>query len=307
MNIQAYISTLLYRYQCVIVPGFGAFLSEMQSSYFDEKTNSFFPPTKKLSFNANITNNDGLLANHIARVENIAFEQATKAVKEVVSQWENTLLKEDSLTIEGIGSFHTNQENKLVFEPIENDILLKTSFGLSAVNVTPIVRTPLITAIEESETNRRRPVFNFFKYAAMLAVIAGGGAIVVNEYDSHVEKEILQMEKTVQSQVQNKIQQATFVIEPSATTITLPVKEEIEQKNDTPYYIIACAFRNGETAQQEALKLKTNGYPTAQALERTKYGMYPVTYGGYTTQAEAQKELRRIHSKLNKDAWILVQ
>ena len=38
MKIEQYISQLLYRYQCVTVPGFGAFLTDYQSAKIDEKT-----------------------------------------------------------------------------------------------------------------------------------------------------------------------------------------------------------------------------------------------------------------------------
>jgi hypothetical protein len=68
MKIEQYISQLLYRHQCVTVPGFGAFLTEIQSAHLHENTNSFYPPKKVISFNSHLKNNDGLLANHIALV-----------------------------------------------------------------------------------------------------------------------------------------------------------------------------------------------------------------------------------------------
>ena len=54
MKIEKYIAQLLYRYQCVTVPGFGAFLTEIQSAKLNESTNSFFPPKKIVSFNSQI-------------------------------------------------------------------------------------------------------------------------------------------------------------------------------------------------------------------------------------------------------------
>lgn len=68
MKIEVYISQLLYRYQCVTVPGFGAFLTETHSAQLNESTNSF-SSKKTISFNSRIKNNDGLLANHIAQAE----------------------------------------------------------------------------------------------------------------------------------------------------------------------------------------------------------------------------------------------
>ena len=41
MKIEQYISQLLYRYQCVTVPGFGAFLTEFQSAQLDKTNVSF--------------------------------------------------------------------------------------------------------------------------------------------------------------------------------------------------------------------------------------------------------------------------
>ena len=74
MNIESYIAQLLYRYQCVTVPGFGAFLTEIQSAQLIESSHSFFPPKKVISFNAHLKNNDGLLANHIAQAEKTSYE-----------------------------------------------------------------------------------------------------------------------------------------------------------------------------------------------------------------------------------------
>ena len=74
MKIEPYIAQLLYRYQCVTVPGFGAFLTEIQSAQIIESSNSFFPPKKMISFNAYLKNNDGLLANHIAQAEKTSYE-----------------------------------------------------------------------------------------------------------------------------------------------------------------------------------------------------------------------------------------
>ena len=77
MKIEQYISQLLYRYQCVTVPGFGAFLTEFQSAQLDNNSDSFYPPKKLISFNPFIKNNDGLLANHLAQIEKINYETAS--------------------------------------------------------------------------------------------------------------------------------------------------------------------------------------------------------------------------------------
>lgn len=46
MGLEHYIKDLLYRYNCVVIPGFGAFLTQEKSATIQESTNTFFPPTK---------------------------------------------------------------------------------------------------------------------------------------------------------------------------------------------------------------------------------------------------------------------
>ena len=66
MQLNQYISDLLYRYECVTLPNFGAFLSHPVSAKINEATNDFYPPQKRLSFNAQLQSNDGLLASYIS-------------------------------------------------------------------------------------------------------------------------------------------------------------------------------------------------------------------------------------------------
>ena len=74
MQLHDFISDLIYRYDCVVVPGFGAFLSQQQPSKSHELSHAFYPPSKQLSFNSQLTNNDGLLANHMVLLEGISYE-----------------------------------------------------------------------------------------------------------------------------------------------------------------------------------------------------------------------------------------
>ncbi|GAK96147.1 hypothetical protein JCM19294_2929 [Nonlabens tegetincola] len=46
MQLVAYISDLLYRHDCVVVPEFGAFLTRRVSAQYFESSNSFYPPKK---------------------------------------------------------------------------------------------------------------------------------------------------------------------------------------------------------------------------------------------------------------------
>lgn len=315
MKIEKYISALLYRYQCVIIPGFGAFLTEIKSSYYSEEKQCFFPPQKSLSFNVNIQHNDGLLANHIATEEKISYDEAVLLINSEIKEWNTEITNIGRLELTSVGVFQANEEGGLVFEPITNSNYLKTSFGLSTVMANTLERTPIIPLIETVEvpTVRKNKAYTFLKYAAVVTVLLSTASVFVNKgYEAYLNDEAYTIERNVQDKVQDKIQQATFIIEPAATTISIPVKaeeiiEEVAPVDVKPYHIIACAFRSENTSKSEAEKLKRKGFENAVALPRTKYGVYPVSYGGYSTQGQAQKEMRTIHNTINIDAWILVQ
>jgi len=95
MNLENYISQLLYRYQCVTIPGFGAFLTDIQSAQWHEASNGFFPPKKLISFNSFLKNNDGLLANHVAQNERISYESAVVSIENEIARSEERRVGKD--------------------------------------------------------------------------------------------------------------------------------------------------------------------------------------------------------------------
>ncbi|WHT40727.1 hypothetical protein QNH98_09450 [Myroides sp. mNGS23_01] len=145
------------------------------------------------------------------------------------------------------------------FDPIQNQNYLATSFGLSAVGVQSIQReeahsTPVVAI--ETATGKTRRTATFFKYASVLVLTLGIGSVLVqNGYTAYVNDQTLSIENNVQSQVQNKLQQATFIIEPSMDAIALPVKDETAIITK-PYHLVAAAFRSEENAAIEVDILK---------------------------------------------------
>src|SRR5210317_1842035 len=85
------IRDLLFHYDCVIVPNFGAFISSFSPAKIHPVQHRFHPPGKKISFNKMLVANDGLLAHHIAVSEKINYSEALKSIDEQVSLWKQSL------------------------------------------------------------------------------------------------------------------------------------------------------------------------------------------------------------------------
>jgi len=309
MKIENYIAQLLYRYQCVTVPGFGAFLTEIQSAQLVDSAHSFFPPKKLISFNAYLKNNDGLLANHIAQTEKTSYEYAVSAIQYEVFNWKKTLQETGIFSIKNVGDFRLNADSNLIFTPSEQTNYLSSSFGLSPF-VSPLVKREIfeqqLEALEENDTIQLVPEhknkYTFLKYAAIFVLGLGLTATVGYPiYQNEIETQKIIVETAVQRQVQNKIQEATFFIESPIPAVTLTVKE-----GKLPYHIMAGAFRDETNAQRVFENLSEKGYK-AKRIERNKYGLYPVLYGSFTTYAEAEKLKNEIRAKENPQAWILIE
>ena len=309
MNIEPYIEPLFYRYQCVTVPGFGAFLTEIQSAQLIESSHSFFPPKKMISFNAYLKNNDGLLANHIAQAEKTSYEYAISAIQYEVFNWKKALQENGLFSIKNVGNFSLNADKNLIFTPYDQTNYLTNSFGLSAF-VSPMVKREIfeqkIEALEENEViefiPERRRTSAYLKYAAVFVLGLGlTGAIGYPIYQQQIANETIIVEQSVQKQVQNKIQEATFFIKSPVPAVTLTVKEE-----KMSYHIMAGAFRDERNAQKKFEQLSSQGYK-ARRIPQNKHGLFPVLYGSYATFPEAEKAKQEIIKTDNPDAWVLVE
>ena len=313
MKIELYIAQLLYRYQCVTVPGFGAFLTEIKSAALNESTHSFSPPTKRIAFNANLKNNDGLLANHIALAEKTSYEYAVSKIQYEVFNWKKTFEENQNVTIKNVGELCLNADKNIVFTPYDQTNYLTSSFGLAPF-VSPLVKRKIfekeIEAIEEKTTitlipEETRTTNSYLKYAAIFVLGLGlAGSVGYPMYQNQIASETLLVETAVQKQVQNKIQQATFFIESPVPAVTLTVKSTTEAK--MPYHIMAGVYREEKNADKTLRILNRLGYD-AKRIAPNKNGYYPVLYGSYATFAEAEKAKKEINIKHNPEAWILIE
>ena len=313
MQIEKHISDLLYRYQCVTVPGFGAFLTETVSAHVTGSASSFFPPKKVVSFNANVKNNDGLLANHVALQEKMSYELAVIKIGDVVNEWTYLLQNRNRVVLKNIGEISVNNEMNWVFEPANTVNYLTDSFGLSSFVSPEITREVLkqeVEALEEKApiifTPERKKDYSYLKYAAVFVVMLGAGGFGYKTYyDQQIETKTLAVQKKVQEKVQQQIQQATFVISAPIEAVELSVAAPVEEK--MPYHLVAGAYRSEVNANKAIAELKAAGFENAKMLPMNKHNLYPVVYGSFKNLNEAQTERKNIQKSHNAEAWLLIE
>lgn len=308
MQLDQYISDLLYRYECVILPGFGAFLTQIQPAQIHSTTHAFYPPKKKLSFNGQLTDSDGLLANYIAKTEMIPHEEASNRIKTYVRFLYDGLHKGEVQVLSNIGTLSLDAESRLQFDPSYHLNYLTDSFGLSSFTSPEILREVYreeVTAIEATTpiafTPERRSSNSWLKYAAAAVVAVGILGAVGFNYVKGVEQYNEVAQEEAMEQLGDKIQEATFVIPNPLPAIKLSLTKPAGK-----YHVVAGAFRMEENAQKRVDQLTKKGFK-ARKIGTNKYGLHQVVYGSFTDSQEALAELRSIRKSDNKEAWLLVQ
>lgn len=318
MTLANYIDDLLYRYDCVIVPDFGGFVTNNVGAKIDENNHVFYPPTKQVSFNSYLKHNDGLLANYVASVEKISFDEANEKIASEILEW-NEELKTNKIAISSVGSLVKNSTGQLVFEPENQTNFLTDSFGLSAVEFTEIANlkeegkilnpnfvAPQLDEVKDVEvrvenaTNKevKKGIPAFIKYAATAAILLTLTAVGYNKLTENNQL----MTVNDQEEVSKKIQQATFVIDNPLPTINLTIKKEATKK----YHVIAGAFQNEINATNKVNQLKNKGY-APEILGKNKWGLIQVSFKSFSKEEAARNFLADIKKQESSEAWLFIK
>ncbi|MDF1673810.1 MAG: SPOR domain-containing protein [Vicingaceae bacterium] len=158
MALDTHISELLYKHDCVIIPALGGFVANYQPAKINGIQNTFYPPSKSISFNRSLINNDGLLANHVAQKEKVSYPNACKRVEQEVANINVNLKNKKRVLLKDVGTLFLDSENRLQFEPAENVNFLLDAYGLTVFQKQPIKRVTLEEKITKEFKDRTVPL-----------------------------------------------------------------------------------------------------------------------------------------------------
>lgn len=132
-TVQNHIKELLFEQDCVVIPDFGGFVTNLDCAKINSTNRFIAPPQKWLAFNALLKNDDGLLSNYIAKEENISISQANLKVKTFVENTRRYLRSDNTYVIDGLGIFSQNDEDKIQFQPKQTNNFYSESFGMENI------------------------------------------------------------------------------------------------------------------------------------------------------------------------------
>ena len=144
---------LLHNNDCVIVPGFGAFV--LKSKAASIRGNEFIPPAKYVSFNSMLKENDGLLVKYISEIRKISYKKALIILEDEVNSLNKKLSKDLLVEIPSLGIFELKNESTLYFNPDLSVNYNSSSFGLKSFLKDPDKIGILGPSLFDEDMNRR--------------------------------------------------------------------------------------------------------------------------------------------------------
>ena len=308
MLIKQYIKELLYIHECVTIPSFGAFL-----------TQSTEPPKKIIGFNILLKNNDGVLANHLAKKEKISYEKALKKIEKEVIIWKQRL-NTQNLFFPGIGEMKLTYDKKIEFFPSRQINFDSNSYGLKPFQRNPIkkiipvsdnknlfhmdnqTKDDLMFTPEEKKS--QNPLLRYAAIAILTLALLGTSYYYGDKY---ITEEKIEATKIAQKKIKDNVLNATFDL---GTISKIELNFDAENNYIQPvaeynfYSIIAGSFRSMSNAEKKLSTLIEEGY-NAEYSKSSPEGLYRVAYGRFESKKEALKLLNFIRYTLEEEAWYL--
>lgn len=145
-----HIEYLMLSNDCVVVPGFGAFIAQYTSSHNCEQNSTFTSPKRSISFNASINHNDGLLANSIAKKASIPYAEALKQIEKSTTICRQALSDGSEVPFGRLGFFINNGEGHIEFIPFHHELANDDFFGLQTFSFPTLAERNAQVATEET-------------------------------------------------------------------------------------------------------------------------------------------------------------
>lgn len=157
MLIDKYIENALYLYQCVIVPGFGGFITLDEPEGEKENDGKYRPAGKAFIFNPALKVNDGVLAMYISNMRDISYADAMAEITHAVDFYLSTLEKGDPVDIAGVGVIRVDGKGGLSFSQSGVKNFSRGHYGLTSAVVPTEEKVEKTTVTYEHESLQITP------------------------------------------------------------------------------------------------------------------------------------------------------
>ena len=326
IELAQHIEVLLLENDCVIVPGFGGFVTHYAPATHVKEENLFLPPTRTIGFNPQLKLNDGVLVQSYMAVYDTSFADASRIVEKEVNEFIGLLHEEGKAHLDNIGEIHYNIYGNYEFVPYDYKITTPSLYGLDSfemheLSVLQQKEKVWIPAHPEKEKKTFEISINrayLRNAAAMIAAIVLFFAfstpventdVQKNNYAQLLPSELFeQIEKQsvvvtpvyVKSDAMQQAKKLSATASTSSSTKTSSTKKNTADKTSKPI-----AVREVKVAKQETAATTSATAPAAvKSPESANHPFHIIVAGGISLK-DAEVIANQLKSKGFADAKAL--
>ncbi len=306
ISLLDHIEYLTREHDCVIVPGFGAFVAQYSShKNNNEITESI---TRNISFNSAISNNDGLLAQSIARKEGISYDVANELINKYVHSLHSQIEHDGEVPVGRLG-FFSLEYNKLLFYPFPTKMTQNEYFGLSQIKLVPLseLQTTDINPKSTIVQPQRSFIYRFAQVAASIILLIGLSLVLSTPVINYEDIDYANLNFFTIKQIKVNENQDLYIGIPSMLEISNIQEEEelsLETSNESNIYLLnsgnyCLVVASLATKEQAEQFIKEENLTNCEIFKSTqKYRVYIArgTYNEMITLKESKYA--------NSDEWV---
>ena len=311
IDITAHIRELLFRHDCVILPSFGGFIGNYRPARIDRSSSTFSPPVKAISFNRNLTHNDGLLIGKISEERNIGYADSRRIVEDFVDSIITRLNRGERVAFERIGYFQLNDEGNTEFEPDRDENFLLDSYGLGSFRREAVHAFSPSGRISRDMDPVRSSARKMAWRAAIAVPLLAAMIFVPLKTDLFTGRASMNpisgLELPDTEIVITDTETETPVIEETKETTPAIVEETeviAESTSSVIFQIVAGSFQSHENARRMVDEAISAGYRAT--LSENESGYYRVILDSFNSREDALK-LREQARAVYSDCWLLTK
>lgn len=337
MKMEAYIKDLLYRHDCVIIPGLGGLITNYRSAQIHPVSHIFRPPSKSIRFNLNLQEDDGLLANYVSSCESISFASAQSIIERFVFSIQNDLEHKKEARLAKIGVLSVDINGIISFEPDLKVNFLPDAFGLEAIQSPAILRKSKGIDLSKQiyqgakSIQAQKTSFNW-KVAAILIPLIGLSTYISFQQETigdkyanyaylnpfkekptsvYVPRAIKVKEKTIElketiaapNSVLEKFKGNTEVKTEAKVKKNIPTPSVKTTVFSKPFHLVAGCFSSKLNAINFLNELKKEGF-AASIIGQNEKGLFRVALQSYKSRKLAVTEMKKLKNS-GKSTWLL--
>jgi len=318
-----HLAYLLTKHECVTLPGFGAFVVQPVSHSEVRISGSYPALAFSLSFNSELSHNDGLLVSSIQKEQQISYNEANLRVNRFVEDLSRKLHLQQELFIPRVGKLQMS-EGRIVFSPDDFLSCNAVNYGLTDFFIPSL--SDLIKVEQQTTETIQHPAAQgvilipiskkIFKTATSIAAAALlflAFSTPLSNYQHNTQSAAVISLKQEETKTADALTEDSFsdeaLTEALAKEVPAEVIPEVPQVVEEPklnsrsYFVIIGSLPSMQAAQEQ-LKLVQTKFSTANIIGNGERFRIYVEKFSDKEEAESYIESFRKTNPDYKTAWL---